>query len=87
MNLLNDEELTINICKFGGPLVLFICSPTYVWILVSVYRKDVSAGVPIEMHSHFANASIFLLLVWFGLWMCRKGYGWFGGKKRGKPEL
>jgi hypothetical protein len=88
MNLLNDEDLTIKICKFGGPLVLFICSPLYVWILVAVYTKDLEAGGSTKIGSaDIANVSVFVVMFVFGIWMCRKGYGWFGGKKPPKPEL
>jgi hypothetical protein len=83
----SDDELTIKICRFGGPLVLFICAPIYILIMVSVYRQDLAAGGSTKIGlADVANASIFFLIAWFGGWMCKKGYGWFGGRKR-KPEL
>lgn len=74
----DDDELTIKLCKFGGLLALFICAPVYVFILVSVYKKDIGAGGSTSVGlPDKANTAIFLLIMWFGIWMCQKGYGWF----------
>ena len=77
-----DQELTKKIYKFGGPVILFICAPIYVWIMIAVYKADFSSGgakkiIPEDV----VNGLIFVLLLSAGVWMCRKGYGWFGGEK------
>jgi hypothetical protein len=81
VNLLDDEELTTKICKFGGPLVLFICSPLMGWILWKVAQKDISSGLSLHPKDVVVNSSIVLISGLFGAWMCRRGYGWFGGKR------
>jgi hypothetical protein len=88
MSLSGDDELTIKICKFGGPLVLFICAPIYVYILISVYKRDFAAGGSTAIGvADIANFSIFILMSVFGIWMCRRGYGCFGGNKPPKSQL
>lgn len=50
--------------------------------MVSVYRDDIAAGGSTRIGSaDIANISILLMILWFGVWMCRRGYGWFGGEK------
>lgn len=81
MNIFDDEELSVKICKFGGPLVLFICTPAYVWIIFKVAKKEIAAGTTIPLGTWIELSVIFLIFFIFGLWMCRKGYGWFGGRR------
>ena len=81
MNLINDEELTIKICKFAGPLVLFIISPLSAYFLISVSLKEFSEGAKFDFFIDGPNILMMIAFFLFGIWMCRKGYGWFGGKK------
>lgn len=39
MNSFDDDELSIQLCKFGGPIVLFICTPIVTWILIAVTKS------------------------------------------------
>jgi hypothetical protein len=82
LNLFDDEELTVKMCKFGGPLVLFVCAPVYTWILFSVTKKALDAGESLSVKGDLLNFLSILPFIWFGVWMCRKGYGWFGDSNR-----
>jgi hypothetical protein len=79
MSLFDDEEMTIGICKVGGPLVLFICVPVIMWITWQVFYRDFVAGKTIEAKNVLSMFAIISVGIIFGVWMCRKGYGWFGG--------
>ena len=81
MDMFNDEELTIRLCKFGGPLILFIIIPAYLIIIYLTWKKDLAVDNEITVRACIEISVIFLLNLWFGIWMCRKGYGWFGGDK------
>jgi hypothetical protein len=81
MGTKDDDELTISLCKFGGPLVLFGFTPTIAWIFWKVTQKHLDAGLPLQTGTNIGLISIVLANFIFGLWMCRKGYGWFGGNK------
>lgn len=82
MSLFDDEELTIKMCKFGGPLVLFVCVPVYAWILFSITKKALDAGESLSVKVDLLNFLTILPFIWFGVWMCRKGRSWFGGSKK-----
>lgn len=77
----DDDELTITLCRFGGPLVLLIASPIYALILTNLMIKEFSAGREFDFSIDIPNIMILVVFVFFGGWMCRKGYGWFGGEK------
>lgn len=83
----DSEELTRQICKVGGPLVLFGCTPLMAWIFWKVAQKDILAGIPLKPVDVFQVSAIVLVSLVFGIWMCRKGYGWFGGEKPPRPQL
>jgi hypothetical protein len=79
--LFDDNELTVKICKLGGPLVLFLCTPVYTYILFSITIKALDAGEALSVKVDLLNLLSIVPFIWFGVWMCRRGYGWFGGKK------
>jgi hypothetical protein len=77
-----DDNLTVSLSKIGGPLLLFICGPAMAWIFWRVVQKDLSDGVDVQTKTIVQMSLLVALEVAGGIWMCRKGYGWFGGSKR-----
>ena len=77
----DQEELTIKLCKLGGPLVLFICFPFLAFVIGSITFKEVKAGRALALAPDATNFLILVPILWFGIWMCRRGYGWFGGTR------
>jgi hypothetical protein len=57
------------------------------WIAWQVVQKDLHAGAQIENKNVLGIAAVILAEGILGIWMCRKGYGWFGGNKPPKPQL
>jgi hypothetical protein len=79
------DELTERICRFGGPLVLFICSPLMAWLFWKAAEIDLIAGKSLPNGYEMKTTAVVLVTVVFGLWMCRKGYGWFdSGRNKNK---
>lgn len=76
-----DEDIEIALCKIGGPIILFVFVPLYLIIISSMIYKDFSEGMSYPIKTHLLNFVVPILNAWFGVWLCRKGYGWFGGNK------
>ena len=77
-----SDEFSIQICKIGGPFVLFICSPTLIAICIHLVQKETAAGQVITTKAivEMVLWNLFGLIV--GIIACRVGYGWFGGNKK-----
>jgi len=77
----NDEKF-IAICKIGGPLVLFVCAPTFAITFCYVIKKDIDAGLPLNVKFCVGWAIFFSGVIWFGVYICRNYLGWFGGDRK-----
>ena len=82
-----DDDVTTGLSKIGGPIVLFVLTPNLIWITWKVYSPDFWTMNQVELINLAVMLVILLVQTIFGVWMCRKGYGWFGGKGPKKPEL
>lgn len=71
------EMQTVAVCRFGGPLFLFICTPIISIICVLITRKEILLGKWPATKNLVEMILVVLLFLFFGLWMCKRGYGWF----------
>ena len=82
-----DDDLSTGLSKIGGPLALFILDPLHIWFFWKLRFYEVWNLNWVETLNVFGFIAIFAAQTIFGVWMCRKGYGWFGGRRPPKPEL
>lgn len=82
--MMNDkqEELTRSLCRIGGPLVLFICAPFLTYALVRVTIDGIRQGHKLAINPDMFNFLFVAVAYVFGVWLCNRGYGWFGSQRK-----
>jgi hypothetical protein len=81
VSIFDDNDLSISLSRVGGPILLFVCSPAMAWIFWKVVQKDMANGIDVS-NKTISGMIIFVCLEAIaGIWMCRKGYGWFKNVK------
>jgi hypothetical protein len=78
-----SEDFARLVAKLFGPFILFIGFPGVAWMVYDVTRKDMARGIHVSNKLNFENTLLVLLIGLGGFYLCRYGYGWFGGKKKG----
>lgn len=76
MSKLEDDQ-TIALCRFGGPIVLFVFTPAIAYIVAQLILKETHAGHPPALRNIIEMIAIVLIFLISGIWLCKKGYGWF----------
>lgn len=71
------DKLSQQLCKLGAPFALFISAPIYATGLGLSFYQAAVAGEKLTGKEILIGGGPLVAIIWFGLWMGRKGYGWF----------
>lgn len=69
-----NDDLSKQICKIGGPFILFICLPGVLWALANMVKKESLAGNPLTIKVMIEMVLFVLFLFFGGLFFTYKGY-------------
>lgn len=77
-----DDKTADTYSKIFGPVFLFIVPIELIWIFFHLVKKESAQGPPLDRGGCAFFVCFFFACIWFGIYLCRRGLGWFGGEKR-----
>lgn len=78
---MSNSDLYVQICRVGGPIALFICTPIITACFAWVVWKALEQGQVVSKQTILGMISFVGVCIFIGIGACRIGLGWFGGRR------